>query len=307
MTGQVLYGINNIYTVEVQNRELECRIKGKILKQSRNQYNPLAVGDIVCVEQDKYSENIGWITGREDRKNYFERWNRKKKSPQIIAANVDLFLIVSSAGSPPFRPRFIDRMLICAEVGGIPPVIVINKCDLGLDGQTKERLEYYKQIGYEILYCSALSGLGIDNLAERMDAKTVLFAGQSGVGKSTLLNCLDPSLNLKVGEISTKYDKGIHTTNYAVMVSVKDKYRVIDTPGIRELFIPQIEAGDLRFFFKEFITLQNKCSYQSCVHISEPDCAVKQALDQGKINSDRYEGYIKIYDDLTQRQKNAYE
>jgi len=307
MTGQVLYGINNIYTVEVQNRELECRIKGKILKQSSNYYNPLAVGDIVCVEQDKYSENIGWITSREDRKNYFERWNRKKKSPQIIAANVDLFLIVSSAGSPPFRPRFIDRMLICAEVGGIPPVIVINKCDLGLDGQTKERLEYYKQIGYEILYCSALSGLGIDNLAERMDAKTVLFAGQSGVGKSTLLNCLDPSLNLKVGEISTKYDRGIHTTNYAVMVSVKDKYRVIDTPGIRELFIPQIEAGDLRFFFKEFITLQNKCSYQSCVHISEPDCAVKQALDQGKINSDRYEGYIKIYDDLMQRQKNAYE
>ncbi|MBN1797496.1 MAG: ribosome small subunit-dependent GTPase A [Spirochaetales bacterium] len=307
MTGQVLYGINNIYTVEVEDRELECRIKGKVLNQRKNSYNPLAVGDFVSVQEDEYSQNQGWITGRNRRSNCFERWNKKKKSPQIIAANVDLFIIISSAGSPPFRPRFVDRMLVCAEIGGIQPLIILNKYDLGLDEQAEKRLEYFKQIGYEVLYCSALSGLGIEKLSGGMDGKTVLFAGQSGVGKSSLLNRLDPSLNLKVGEISAKYDRGVHTTNYAIMVSVKNSYRVIDTPGIRELYIPSIEPGDLRFFFKEFITLQKECAYQSCVHISEPDCAVKKALEQAKINGDRYKAYVDMYDDLTQRQKNAYE
>jgi ribosome biogenesis GTPase len=307
VTGQVLYGINNIYTVKIQDKEMECRIKGKVLQQDRNSYNPLAVGDFVNVEQDEYSSRRGWITDRLERTNCFERWNKKKKSAQIIAANIDLCAIISSAESPPFRPRFIDRMLVCAEIGGVHPFIILNKCDLKVDKHAEKRLENFKHIGYELIYCSALSGHGLDKLAHRISGKTILFAGQSGVGKSSLLNRLDPTLDLKVREISAKYDRGVHTTNYAVMVSVKNGFRVIDTPGIRELQIPQIEPDDLRFYFKELKALQDKCSYQSCVHINEPDCAVKRAVDQGKINSDRYNGYIKMYDDLTQRRKNAYE
>jgi ribosome biogenesis GTPase len=307
MTGQILYGINNIYTVKIQNREMECRIKGKVLHQERNSYNPLAVGDFVSVEQDEYSEHRGWITKRRERSNYFERWNKKKKSAQIIAANIDLCAVISSAGSPPFRPRFIDRMLVCAGIGGVRPLIILNKCDLKVDRHAEKRLQNFVHIGYELIYCSALSGYGLDQLEERMRAKTVLFTGQSGVGKSSLLNRLDSTLDLKVKEISAKYDRGVHTTNYAVMVSVNDKFRVIDTPGIRELHIPQIEPDDLRFYFKEFLALQDKCSYQSCVHINEPDCAVKRALDRGEIDSDRYHGYVRVYDDLSQRKKNAYE
>jgi ribosome biogenesis GTPase len=306
MRGQILFGINNIYTVEVNGRELQCRIKGKVLKESENYYNPLAPGDLVEVIQDGFSKEIGWITGREERENYFERWNSKKKSPQIIAANVDLFIIISSAGSPPFRPRFIDRMLVCSEVGGIPCLIVVNKYDLGLDGEAEERLGFFKRIGYEVLYCSALTGQGIDELTGRMEHKTVLFAGQSGVGKTSILNRIDPSLQLKVGEVSAKYDRGVHTTNYAVMVTVKDRFRVIDTPGLRELNIPKLEPNDLRFYFKEFISLQNECAYPSCVHGNEPDCAVKQALLDGKISSDRYQSYLKLYDDLIQLKKMAY-
>ncbi len=307
MKGQVLYGINNIYTVETDAGELECRIKGKVLKEGGNYYNPLAVGDMVRVEQDEFSANMGWITGRDGRTSYFERWNRKKKSPQIIAANADLFVVVGSAASPPWRPRFIDRMLVCAEVGGMKPLILINKIDLGLDPEARERIEFYKRAGYGVLRCSALSGEGIEELEKMIRSHTVLFAGQSGVGKSSILNRIEPALNLKVGEISAKYDKGVHTTNYAVMVTVNGKYRVIDTPGIRELFIPLIEPAQLRFYFREFVPLQEACAFPSCVHINEPDCAVKKALAGNKINTDRYASYVKTFEDLNERQKNSYE
>ncbi|MEJ2663965.1 MAG: ribosome small subunit-dependent GTPase A [Spirochaetia bacterium] len=268
MWGQVLYGINNIYTVAADGRELECRIKGKVLKQDTHYYNPLAVGDIVHVEQDEFSANMGWITGREERTSYFERWN---------------------------------------EVGGIKPLILINKIDLGLSREIPERTDFFKRAGYDVLYCSAVNGEGIEELQKHMSSRTVLLAGQSGVGKSSLLNCIEPELNLKVGEISAKYDKGVHTTNYAIMVTVQERFQIIDTPGIRELFTPGIQPAQLRFYFREFVPLQEHCAYPSCVHINEPDCAVKKALEENKINQDRYLSYVKIFEDLNRRQKMSYE
>jgi len=253
--GQVLFGINNIYTVDVQGQEMQCRIKGKVLKQEKRSYSPLAVGDYVEVHKDKFSDKVGWIIGREERRNFYSRWNRKKKVTQFIASNVDLLIIVTSPEYPPFRPRFIDRMLICAELGKIKPLILMNKCDLKIEMPAKKRLADFQRIGYQVIFCSALTGQGIKKIKKLIKKKTVVFAGQSGVGKSSILNSIEPYLNLKVGEISNKYDRGIHTTNFAVMIKIKGSYNVIDTPGIRELNVSNTEPQKLRFFSLSFWTI----------------------------------------------------
>jgi ribosome biogenesis GTPase / thiamine phosphate phosphatase len=293
-TGVILFGVNNIYTVRINERDIRCRIKGKVYKEETKHYNPIAVGDIVEIMPDPHSDDEGWIINREDRKNAFIRWNRKKKSPQVIAANVDNLICITSAQSPPFRPRFLDRLLITALIENIEPVIVVNKCDLSMDLETKERLENFKGIGFTVIYCSAKTGEGIDELSSFIKDKSTVFAGQSGVGKSSILNRIEPDLDLKVGNISSKYNRGIHTTRYALMIIRDDGSRVIDTPGIRECWIYNLDPDQLRFYFPEFQKPAEECGYYSCLHIDEPDCRIKELVDKGEIHRDRYSSYTRI-------------
>lgn len=306
VSGQVLYGINNIYTVAVADRKLQCRIKGKVLKTNKRQYNPIAVGDLVEVLPDPFSQGKGWIISRKERTSSLERWNKKRRATQVLAANAELLIGVTSTNSPPFRPRFIDRLIISAEIGNLAPVVLLNKCDLGVETAVEERVEVWEKNGYRVIRCSALTGEGINDLGEVIKDNTVVFIGQSGVGKSSILNCLEPELNLKVGEISSKYDRGVHTTNYAVMIPLNKNTYIIDTPGIREFEVSGITQRELHGFFPEFSPWSALCAYSRCLHIDEPGCAVKDALERGDVHQDRYISYVRLFNDLSDFQKGFY-
>ena len=300
---RVICGINNIYTVEHQKKNWQCRIKGKVLRTEKKTYNPIAVGDWVEVEKDPFSDNMGWILSRRERTNAIVRWNTKRKATQVIAANADLLVCVSSAKSPPFRPRFLDRLLLSGELGLVKPIIVLNKCDLGVSSQVRERLKGYRRINYPVIYTSGTTGRGIKALSKIMKNKISVFSGQSGVGKSTLLNAIEPTLALKVGEISNKHDRGVHTTSFSMMFAGKNNSRMIDTPGVREFAVAGVRPEELWHYFPDLLPFTGDCAYYACQHIDEPDCGVAEALARGKIHPDRYESYLRIYDDLQAFQK----
>ena len=297
-TGTVLFGMNNIFTVEVDGRELQCRIKGKVLRTDRAEYNPIAVGDRVTLRRDAYSDGIGWIVAREPRDTALSRWNKKRQAVQVIAANADVLVGVGSFRSPPFRPRFLDRLIVSAEAARLEPLIVINKSDLGGDAGAQERLADYARIGYRVLRCSARTGAGVPELVEVLRGRVAVFFGQSGAGKSSLLNRIDPGLGLSVGAVSQKHDRGSHTTSFAHMLRLEAGLTVIDTPGIRELEIADLEPEELPFLFREFAEFSARCSYTGCQHVDEPDCAVRRAVEEGRIHQDRYESYLRIHQDL---------
>jgi len=296
--GVVLFGMNNIYTVDSEGRRLECRIKGKVLRTERKEYNPIAVGDRVAVQPDEYSPAVGWIVRREPRSGVLSRWNKKRQAVQVIAANVDILVGVGSTQSPPFRPRFLDRLIVSAEASGLETLLVINKWDLPRQPQAEERLADYRRIGYRVLPCSAKTGEGVPELVEALRRGPAVFFGQSGVGKSSLLNRIEPGLGLAVGEVSRKHDRGSHTTSFARMVRLSGGLSIIDTPGVREFEVGDLEPAELSFQFREFGEIAPHCAYPACRHLEEPGCAVLAAVESGEIHPDRYESYLRIYSDL---------
>lgn len=295
--GVVLWGMNNIFTVLVGDKKIECRIKGKVLKDKVKAYNPLTSGDIVSLELDSISDTHGMITSRKERINHFSRWNKKRNAPQIIAANVDQVICVCSPASPPFRPRFIDRALISSENGNIKPIVVLNKIDQPIDEDVENRLKGYEDLGYQVLRVSAKSGENIEKLRSILNGKVTAFVGQSGVGKSTLLNSLNPELMLRVGEVSAKFNRGKHTTCVAVMVPLND-YSIIDTPGIRELNLFGVDPKVLSHFYPEFDKYWGECRFKGCTHTHEPGCVIKEAIENGEIDGDRFKGYNSIIAEL---------
>jgi len=296
MHGLVRYGINNIYTVKCGGETLECRIKGKKLQTVNREYNPLSAGDLVDIELDLNNDGKGMITGRHDRRNAFSRWNRKRGTVQTIAANVDLLVCILSPESPPFRPRFADRVLVNTE-DSIPVLIILNKIDQRIDDEVQERIDDWKNMGYQIHLASAKTGQGVDELRKRLSGITAAFVGQSGVGKSSLLNAIEPGFNFKVGEVSEKFNKGTHTTCFAVMDDW-DGGVIIDTPGIKEIDPVGIEPEVLSHFMRDFKPYIGKCSHSVCLHRDEPGCAVKAAVEEQRILDERYQSYLRILGDL---------
>jgi ribosome biogenesis GTPase len=234
------------------------------------------------------------------------RWNKKGRAPQVIAANADLAICVTSPSHPPFRPRFIDRLIVAAETGHMTPVVVLNKCDLPRDPGIEERLGHYAAMGYTVLSCSALHGTGLDILLPLLAGKTAVFVGQSGVGKSSLLNALSPGLRQRVGAISEKHNRGNHTTNFSALFITGSGLRIIDTPGVRELEIADVLPEEIGFHFRDFLPFMQKCSYQPCLHADEPQCAVRDAAERGDIHLDRYESYLRLLSELEETRKAAH-
>ena len=309
LKGQVISGSHNIITVRVQTQDrgpeyLECRIKGKVLKGNQKFYNPLAPGDIVTAERE-INSSFAMILNVEDRRNLFSRFNQKgggnpQTGSQLLAANIDLALCVCTPVSPPFRPRFIDRVLVQADHAGIEAAVICNKIDLDEhDPDTDERLQDFKTIGYKVLRVCAKTGEGLEELRREIEGKTSVLAGQSGTGKSSLINALNPDLDVREGGLNEKYDRGAHTTTMSFMFNISNTTRIIDTPGVR-LFIPDgIKADELICHMREFAPLAGKCAYgMSCSHKTEPGCKIMEAVTAGAIHEDRYESFLRITDDL---------
>jgi ribosome biogenesis GTPase len=300
VTGTVIRGSRNIFTVLSGGEEFECRIKGKVLKGVEGYYNPLAPGDLV-----EFEAPSGGILAIKPRRNLFVRFNQKGRSPQVLAANVDIILCVTTPVSPPFRPRFLDRALLQGDIAGIASAVLCNKYDLARnDPDLEERLEDYRRIGYPVLRVSALSGEGLDELAALMADRFSVLVGQSGVGKSSLVNALAPEMHLRVGLLNAKYDRGNHTTTMASLLefsSQNRRIRVADTPGLRRLCVAGIGAEELIHYMREFAPLAGKCLYgPSCSHRIEPGCKIMEAVAAGVIHEDRYESFLRIHDELSE-------
>jgi len=299
MQGLVTKSTGSWYQVQTQDgTRFDCRIKGKFRIKDLTTTNPIAVGDQVDFELEP-EQQTGVINKLHDRKNYIIRKSiNLSKQAQVIAANLDLALLVVTLASPRTSLGFIDRFLVTAEAYGIPAGLIFNKLDLFSEEGLEILADYraiYENIGYPCYQVSATKKTGIKEVQAVLKDKTTLFSGHSGVGKSTLLNAILPGTEAQTGEISDWSDKGKHTTTFAEMFVLPFGGFLIDTPGIRELGVIDIEKQELSHFFPEMRELLNQCRFYNCRHINEPGCAVLAALEAGGIEPSRYESYLSIY------------
>ncbi|MET3027473.1 ribosome small subunit-dependent GTPase A [Flavobacterium sp. UW10123] len=300
MTGTVYKSTGSWYTVKSENGDfVECRMKGKFRIKGIKSTNPIAVGDIVDYELEETSDAVtGMIHNIHERKNYIVRKSvNLSKQIHIIASNIDQVFLLVTIDNPPTTTSFIDRFLVTAEAYGIEAVLVFNKIDT-LTEQTLDDQLYlqhiYQEIGYKCLRISSTENKGIDKLKEMMIGKVSMFSGHSGVGKSTLVNALEPSLHLKTSVISEQSKQGQHTTTFAEMYDLSFDARIIDTPGIKGFGIVDMEPTEITDYFPEFFKLKDQCKFNNCLHKEEPHCAIKAALEKDEIAWSRYNSYLKI-------------
>ncbi len=298
MKGVVIKSTGSWYTTRTEDNNIyECRIRGKFRLSGIKSTNPVTVGDIVDFELEKNSNN-GIITKIHDRKNYIIRKSvNLSKQTHIIAANIDqVFLLVTLENPPTYTP-FIDRFLATAEAYSIPAIIIFNKIDIydkKLAEQKQQLEKVYRTIGYECLDISAIEKINIGKLKIMMKDRVSMFSGHSGVGKSTLINTIYPKLNLKTAEISTQHKQGQHTTTFAEMFSLPFGGYIIDTPGIKGFGVVDFDKDEVGDFFPEFFALKQDCKFNNCLHVNEPDCAIKSAIEKDEIAKSRYSSYLQI-------------
>lgn len=298
MRGIVFKSTGSWYFVRDESGKFhQCRMKGKFRLAEIKNTNPIAVGDVVDFEIEEGKEN-SVVTKIHPRKNYIIRKSTNlSKQTHIIASNIDQAVIIATVASPRTSFGFIDRFLITAEAYSIPALIVFNKSDL-YENESKDLLKEYKaiyeKIGYRTITISVLKNENLEEIKNILKDKTTLIAGHSGVGKSSLINNLQPKLNLKTGDISVAHSKGIHTTTFAEMHELSIGGFVIDTPGIKEFGIIDFEKQEVSHFFPEMRELMNSCKFNNCLHINEPNCAVIKNVNEGNIAVSRYETYLNI-------------
>ncbi|HKK57925.1 MAG TPA: ribosome small subunit-dependent GTPase A [Salinivirga sp.] len=299
LKGVVVKTTGSWHTVKLNNGKLmDCTVRGKFRIKGIRNTNPIAVGDVVTVEQNP-NESTGVIVDLDQRKNYIIRKATKlSKQAHIIASNIDQVFVLAAITEPETPLMFIDRVLVTAESYRIPAIIVFNKMDI-LDEDQKELAEAYKylyeSIEYPVMLISAASGLNLDQIKAKMKNTTSVIVGQSGVGKSTLLNKLQPGLELKIGDISDAHQQGKHTTTFAEMHELDFGAKIIDTPGIRSFGLVEVERQEeLAHFFPEIFKVGQNCKFHNCTHIHEPGCAVKDAVENNEIPFTRYENYLTI-------------
>lgn len=301
MIGTVYKSTGSWYDVKTADGQtFQSRIVGKLRLDDLRSTNPIAVGDKVELLLD--DDGTASIQSVVPRTNYVLRQSpRKKHNVHLLAANVDQALLIVTMIEPNLKPGFIDRFLMMTEPYNIPVIIAFNKCDL--HGE-QEELEYnfyktvYENIGYTVLHCSAHSGEGIVKLADLLHNKITLIAGQSGVGKSSLVNAVQPGMELRTSEISDYSGKGQHTTTFAEMYDLHMGGQIIDTPGIKTLGFNHLEVMDIAHNFREFFTLSKECKFADCTHRNEPHCAVKNALKERWISEHRYQNYLNLLSEV---------
>ena len=300
MKGIVIKSTGSWYSVRLVNGEqIEARIKGKFRLKGIKSTNPIAVGDNVVLKEEQ--DGTAVISQIEKRKNYIIRKsiNLSKRS-HIIAANVDQAILIVTLSQPKTYTAFIDRFLVSAEAYHIPTVIIFNKIDIYSD-EEKEELDFlkrsYENIGYKCLEVSATEKINMDAVVEIMKGKVSVVSGHSGVGKTTLLNTMEPGLNLKTSEISEMHKAGKHTTTFAEMFELSFGGYLIDTPGIKAFGLINFDKMELSHYFLEMRIRLKDCHFNNCIHVNEPKCAIKEAVENKEIVGFRYDNYLSIYND----------
>lgn len=300
MRGLVIRNTGSWYVVRTDNGQLvDSKIKGSFRLKGIRSTNPVAVGDYVQITCN--AEGTAFITEIEERKNYIIRKaSNLSKQSHIIAANVDQVLLLITISHPETSTIFIDRFLASAEAYRIPVILAFNKTDCYTEEEKKYMsalMRLYEHIGYDCIACSALQETGMEKISNLLKGKTTLLSGNSGVGKSTLLNTLIPGLNARTAEISSAHDTGMHTTTFSEMFNLPESGCVIDTPGIKGFGTFDFKKEEVGHYFKEIFRESANCKYGDCTHTHEPGCAVRHAIEEGRISQSRYASYLNMLED----------
>ena len=297
--GRVIQSTGKWYKVSIDGEVVDCRLPGKFRLEKKEVTNPVAVGDFVDIEIGK--DTTGSIKKIYERENYIPRQaTHGRRGEQVLVSNIDRAWVVQSVKKPKLNTGFIDRFLVTCEAYEVPGGVIFNKMDLAGEGgknHVHELTELYQSLGYETAVTSAETD-DIDDLKSKITGKTSVFIGPSGVGKTSLLNQIEPELELKVGEISSYSQKGKHTTTFAQLIPLSEGGFVVDTPGIREFGLVDIDKAELSLYFPEMIEPRQHCKFYNCTHYHEPKCGVVKAFEEGEIAASRYNSYLNILESL---------
>ena len=291
MQGKIIKGIAGFYYVHVVESGIyECKAKGVFRKEK---IKPL-VGDVV---------EIDILDDTQKKGNIVEILERKNELIRPAVANIDQALVVFAVTKPKPHFNLLDRFLIMMESKGIPVILCFNKKDIATEPEIQELKEIYASCGYQIVFTSALEEENVDEVKRLLEGKTTAIAGPSGVGKSSLINILQPEAQMETGSISEKIERGKHTTRHSELIWIEDETYIMDTPGFSSFYIEGLEKEELKYYFTEFEPYEGTCRFQGCDHVHEPGCAVKQALEEGKIHQVRYNNYLEMYQELKDKRR----